>query len=249
MREILSTANKYKFTLIILLVLTLISFFLRKWNFLEIQDIWSNVCAGFATLIGTIFVIDVLLEVKKREEFKEAREVSARALKRLANMLVSYPMLGMGYEAEKIIRTIGKRDVELLDVGEKLMDSMLKEALETEFILKALEKMNDAQWEVFKKNFISIRKTIEDDLRFYNTLYPPIILGKIFKILERYENMNAPFEIFLPIYLNGSSKEKDILRPILIENITKGLKNYFLRVKSLRDQIDKTYKDIPLLTD
>lgn len=218
--------------------------FLRIHNVWSLEDIWSNLATGFITIIGTIFVIDALLDKRRVDEFKDANKVTKDALLILSNNLINNILIPISDEKTHLrIFSLSKHtSISTESYAKKLLNL----ALTTNLIKDSLKSMELDQFKFLERDLSKVKSSLTRTTRLYYHLLSPKILGKLLMTGELLESYHSAFEMFAqsfvynPITYRKNPKAVISLKEGLLEAMESSMRNYLTHLKELVDEIKKT---------
>lgn len=242
MKTFLHRVSKYKFVLVLLLIIFVVSLILGICNIWNFSGFWLNLSTDSLTLIATLFVIDFLLEKRKQLEWHVVNETANKDLDQLTNMLTSYMAAPLGltvmdYEP----RVEGNLEERSSDLLSQMLDD-LRRRLE-----HLIDNMNIEQWERMHLNLLFLKSAIANYLAVYQTATPPNVLGELLRLRRAFNSFYSSFgmlpELFIkneqewPHNRGGIDNSREI-RSMLLESFKKDLRAYFTELVDLKNERD-----------
>ena len=224
MKDFLNKIYKFQGLLIVLLIMTITLLWLGLRNMIELGDFWINLSAGSATLIGTLFVIDVILDRRKKIEFSEAHDTAKSDLTQLANMMISYmaaPFRLTVFNYERGTRDLETWSTEVL--GHILQD--IKKRDKT----KLLSGLNKDGWQHLQLDLMFIKPSLSENLLLYKELLPPHVLGKLLKLRRTFSDFYFYFGLLYEGFIRDGKSSPDSA------------------VKGMADDLDQYFSDLEQL--
>lgn len=229
--------RRFWFLLLILILATVFLLILRAYNALLLADVWSNLAAGFITLIATILVIDTLLDKRKQDELRDASEVSKEELLILSNMLVSYTLLPMS-DLKTFLRGIDIREP-ARTFAERSIKEFLRISLTTNFVKDSLKSMTVDDFKHLEMNLIAIKLSLKETISLYYHLFPPKTLGKLLMTRKTFNDFYLVFGVFAQSFIHNPITGREDLKEVLLKNMESSIINYLTKVKELISEINK----------
>ncbi len=187
--------RKFRLLLLLLilafLVLLLVSFLTGEgWT-----GLWVNLSASVLTIVGTLFVVDVVLESRKKEEWEEAESVAKEDIQQLVNMLVSHFSNPFGYKVEPKMLDQKKPLEEQVQVLNQYFLTALQKNLS--FLLEnALQK----NWDSLQINLFILRPRISQTIDLYRDNIPPQLFGKLLAVNRHFGSFFHLFSLFPELF-------------------------------------------------
>lgn len=228
MKDFFQKVQQFRSLIFLLFVSTIISLLLGIKNVLGLGDFWINLAAGVATLIGTLFIIDVILDRRRKTELREAHDTAKTDITQLSNMLISYMASPF-----KITVFNYERGTQDLEVWSDQVLSHILEDIKKRDKLKLLSSLNKDGWEHLQLDILSIKPSLSETLSLYKDLLPPEILGKMFKLRRSFNNFYYSFGL---LYI-GFITDNKAIPTHLLEGLANDLSKYFLDVEHLLNAI------------
>lgn len=225
------------FSVLIILVLFVLVFYVLWWfKVWGLQDLWVNLVAGWITLIGTMFLIDHLLEQRKQAEWKEASSVTQEDLIKLSNMLISYISSPLGLS---VLNYKDFSSAVSAEEGEKILLHIVEDLLLMDLNKKLLQLRNE-NWRSFHSALIYINKELYDSVVVHNTVLTPTVLGKLLRVRKSFNDLFSFFVLIPDLLVNeekdwpqnayGQERNREI-RNSFIATIGSNLQTYLKSVK------------------
>lgn len=224
MKEFLDKIHEFRGLLTVLFLVTIVLLLLGFSNTIKLGDFWINLSAGSATLIGTLFVIDVILDRRKKLEFSEAHDTAKSDLTQLANMMVSH--MATPFKLTVFNYERGDKDVETWST--EVLGFILQD-IKNRDKAKLLSGLNKEGWQHLQLNLMFIKQSLSENLLLYKEFLPPHVLGKLLKLRKTFNNLYFYFGLLYEGFIRDS-------RP-LPDNAVKGvaddLNQYFSDLEQL----------------
>lgn len=198
MKDFLNKILQFKVLLTILVILTIFFLYLGVKNVIGLTDFWINLSAGFLTLIGTLFVVDVLLERQKKIKWQEAHNIAKLDLQLLSNMLVSHLCSPLGvniFSIPSLLRsTIDWDKEDVIAQIQKLNCELLSE-VKSNKPQQLLNNMRPENWRNLHLNLILLKSILIETIGLYKEILPPEILGKLLSVNNKFSSFYKMFSL------------------------------------------------------
>lgn len=194
-------------------------------------------------LIATLFLIQPVIDSKKENEWKAAKEGGIQDLKIFTNMLSSYMIFPLGMRAEGYAYS----PEELIETPDNAILKMLAAAQEKDItsILKTLDKK---RWEIFSLYIIAVRQRIESTVLIYKDHMPNKLLSKLIILRVKFLNIDNDMALFNGTFFYSNNdwearkEEKESLFTTFCKDFDKELKEYYAVLREfilLRQKYEK----------
>lgn len=233
MKDFLNKIHKFRGLLTVLLTLTIMLLWLGLKNMVNLGDFWVNLSAGSATLIGTLFVIDVILDRRRRTELAEARNTTKGDLTQLANMMVSY--ISAPFKLTVFNYERGDKDVETWST--EILSHILQEIKKRDKE-KLLSSLSWNGWQHLQLNLMFIKPSLSENLLLYKELLPPEVLGKLLRLRKTFNN----FYFYFGLLYEGFIRNKKALPSNVTKGMADDLEQYFSDLEQLFNAL-KNWKE------
>lgn len=224
MKDFLNKIHKFRGLLAVLLTLTIILLWLGLRNVIGLGDFWINLSAGSATLIGTLFVIDVILTHRRKLEFSEAHDIAKGDLTQQANMMISY----MSAPFKLTVFNYERGDKDLATWSAEVLSHIFQE-IKKRNKEKLLSNLNWDGWQHLQLNLMLIKPSLSENLLLYKELLPPDVLGKLLKLRRTFNN----FYFYFGLLYEGFIRGKKALPDNAIKGMADDLEQYFSDLEQL----------------
>ncbi len=232
MKDFLNKIHKFQGVLIVLLILTIILLWLGLKNVIQLGEFWINLSAGSATLIGTLFVIDVILDRRRKIELSEAHDTTKGDLTQLANMMVSY----MAAPFKLTVFDYKRGDKDIKTWSEEVLNQILQD-IKKQDKEKLLSSLDKGAWQHLQLNLMSIKPSLSENLLLYKELLPPEVLGKLLKLRKTFNS----FYFFFGFAYEGFIRDGRRLPRDVIKGMADDLVQYFSDLEQLHNAL-KSWK-------
>lgn len=222
--------------LIILVTLSILTLVLFFFNTFCLGDLWINLSAGFITLIFTIFIIDVLLENRRRQELKEADSVFMIEIWEMIRKMTVYILIPIDNEIKN--KFIGLNEGK----HKSTLKGIVQEMIGTQFIDDNLHKLSIQKWEHLEINLIDIRLSMDEVIKIYQPLLPIYLIGKIYGLRKKYIEFYNHFALFSQTFIHDPIKD-DELKNIFINELSNKLQSYYEALFELIKSLEKYEKN------
>ena len=233
MKDFLNKIHKFQGLLIVLLIVTILLLWLGLKNIIELGDFWINLSAGSATLIGTLFVIDVILDHRKKLEFSEAHDTAKSDLTQLANMMVSY--MAAPFKITVFNYERGDKDVEAWST--EVLGLILQD-IKNRDKAKLLSGLNKDGWQHLQLDLMFIKPSLSENLLLYKEFLPPHVLGKLLKLRRTFSD----FYFYFGLLYEGFIRDGKPLPDSAVKGMADDLNQYFSDLEQLFDVL-KNWKN------
>lgn len=233
MKDFFQRIQQFRLLLSALFVATILLLWLGVKNVIQLGDFWINLAAGTVTLVGTLFVIDVILDRRRKTELREAHGTAKVDIAQLTNMLISYMASPF-----KITVFDYERGTQNIEVWSNEVLGHILEDIKKRDKLKLLSSLNKDGWEHFQLNLLFIKPSLSETLALYKELLPPEILGKILKVRRSFNNFYYSFGL---LYI-GFITDNKAIPTHLLEGLENDLSEYFLDVEHMLNTL-KNWKN------
>lgn len=228
MKDFFQRIQQFRLLLSVLFVATILLLWLGVKNVIQLGDFWINLAAGTATLVGTLFIIDVILDRRRKTELREAHDTAKTDITQLTNMLISY--MASPFKITVFNYERGTQDVETW--SDQVLSHILEDIKKRDK-LKLLSSLNKDGWEHLQLDILSIKPSLSETLSLYKDLLPPEILGKMLKLRRSFNNFYYSFGL---LYI-GFITDNKAIPTHLLEGLANDLSEYFLDVEHLLNAI------------
>ena len=224
MKDFFKKVQQFRSLILLLFISIIILLWLGVKDVFQLGDFWINLAAGAATLIGTLFIIDVILDRRRKTELREAHDTAKVDIAQLTNMLISYMASPF-----KITVFNYERGTQNVEVWSNEVLGHILEDIKKRDKLKLLSSLNKDGWEHFQLNLLSIKPSLSETLTLYKELLPPEILGKVLKLRRSFNTFYYSFGL---LYI-GFITDNKAIPAHLLEGLANDLSVYFLDVEHL----------------
>lgn len=207
MKDLFVKILQFKVLLLILIGLTTLYLCLGVKNVMGLADFWINLSAGIFTLIGTLFVVDVLLERQKKIAWQEAHDTAKSDLQLLGNMLVSHLGSPMGVNILSIYsiprdKIDWSKDVliEIQKINYEILSHFKGNKLR-----QLLNSMRPENWQSLQSNLILLKSTLTESTSLYKEVLPPKVLGKLLSVNSKFLSFYKMFSLVPDLFTQGEN--------------------------------------------
>jgi len=232
MKDFFKRVQQFRSLLSFLSLLTIFLLWLGIKNVIQLGDFWINLSAGTATLIGTLFIIDVILDRRRKLEFNEARNMAKDDLTQLANMMISY--MASPFKLTVLNYERGKEDNDLEKWSTEVLGHILQDIKKQDKV-KLLSRLNNDGWQHLQLDLMFIKPSLSENLLLYKELLPARILGKLLKLRRTFNN----FYFYFGLLYEGFIRDNRSLPDNAVKGMADDLNKYF----SVLEQLCVVLKD------
>ena len=252
MKDFITRIKKFKLLLLILILLFEVSLYSGLTLQGRVGDFLINISAGIITIVGTLFVVDILIEKRKKEESKEIFYNAKEELIYLTRVLIGFIEGALRFEDSlDMSREISSKLKETeLEKFENLDFTLIKIKYFKKSIKKVLIKAEKEEWERLIENLEGLRPRILECISLYEKILPGNIFGNLLSVKRLYDDLSSFINISKPLLVTDKKiiitlREKKLeknykeTKKKFVSIIEKKIRQYFLKTEELRNSLDK----------